>query len=134
MIGLVFDQNIVFRHWLYQRLEVEFLGYDVQTIGIVRNDQIAAVIGYYNFTKRNCFIAVAGDGFWLTRSVIRVAFRYPFVQMNHERVTALCNERNAKSIKLMTGLGFSNEGQFRNYYHNADALAFGMLKNECRYL
>lgn len=134
MIGLAFDQNVVYRHWLYERLEVPFLGYDVQTISVIRNDEIAAVIAYYNFTKRDCFIAAAAEGFWLTKSVIQVVFRYPFVQLECKRITAICNERNERSIKLVTGLGFKQEGRVRDYYESADALVLGLLKHECRYL
>lgn len=80
-------------------------------------------------------IIVATDPRWCQRNVLKVLFEYVFVTAKCSRLTALIREGNERSVKLCTGLGFRKEGVLRRGYNGkTNALIFGMLRSECKWL
>jgi RimJ/RimL family protein N-acetyltransferase len=70
----------------------------------------------------------------MTRSAIRAAMAYVFVQLGCTRLTARCRRSNRAMVRLLPRLGFKHEGVQRGYYWGEDAMMWGMLKTECRWL
>ena len=69
----------------------------------------------------------------LTRSRIRLLFRYPFEQLGVERISCVIAASNVRSRKVVEGLGWTQEGAIRQFYaDDEDGILFGILKSECR--
>tara|TARA_R110000744_G_scaffold340607_1_gene445860 strand:- start:3386 stop:3820 length:435 start_codon:yes stop_codon:yes gene_type:complete len=74
-------------------------------------DEIMAVAIYNNF--RDCDIEIsfaASTPKWATRGNIRAMLSYPFVQLGVKRLSAITTKKNKRCRKLLTGLGFRQEG------------------------
>ncbi len=105
------------------------------SIGIGDDDHLMAGVIYYGYTKHDMQISMAADDpRWCNRNTLRVLLSHPFRTCGCERVTAHTAADNRKMIKLFEGLGFKQEGRLRKGFPHADALIFGMLKSECRWI
>lgn len=106
------------------------------SLGIVRDGRIVAGVVYYDYRKTDMMMAVAAsDPRWLSRSMLREIFDYPFRQMNCQRVSAVIDRRNKRARKLVEGVGFRMEGVLRKALkHNRDAILYGMTKDECKWI
>ncbi len=67
---------------------------------------------------------------WLTRSLIQGIFRYPFDQLDCQRVTAVTGRRNRPSRRFLETFGFKREGLVRKGLGEDDAVIYGLLKRE----
>lgn len=80
-------------------------------------------------------IIVATNPAWCQRHVLAELFGYVFETAGCSRLTAVIREGNERSVKLCAGLGFRKEGVLRRGYNGkTNALIFGMLRTECRWL
>lgn len=106
------------------------------SLGIVRDGRIVAGVVYYDYRRTDMMMAVAAtDPRWMSRSVLREIFAYPFTQMRCQRVTAVIDRRNKRARKLVEGLGFRMEGVLRKALkNNRDAILYGLLKDECQWI
>lgn len=70
----------------------------------------------------------------LTRMFLRALFYYPFLQLHCRRVTALIDDDNERSLRLVEHCGFEQEGRMRHATARGDVLVYGLLKEHCRWL
>jgi RimJ/RimL family protein N-acetyltransferase len=77
---------------------------------------------------------VTTNPIWWTRRNIRAMYDYVWNKCGCVRLSALCKESNAKSQKLLRGLGFQEEGRLRKYFNPEDGIVFGQLRSECRWI
>lgn len=105
-------------------------------IGIERDGALIAGAVFHNYRHHDIEVSFAADDpGWARRGTIRAILRYPFAQLGCTRLTALIARDNARAAKLLEGLGFKREGVLRRAYDGtADALVFGMLREECHWL
>jgi RimJ/RimL family protein N-acetyltransferase len=84
----------------------------------------------------DCEMSVAAENPMAFRPhVMRALFHYVFVQLKCVRATAVTTKRNERSRALLTGMGFVLEGNVRRGYDGKrDALIYGLLAEDCRYL
>jgi RimJ/RimL family protein N-acetyltransferase len=61
-------------------------------------------------------------------------FAYPFNQIGANRILVQCSEANDKAMKMNKQLGFVQEGRLRQLYPPHDAILWGMLRTECKWL
>lgn len=82
-----------------------------------------------------CVNIVVTDKRWAQRWVIRYLFDYAFNKAGCTRMTAVIREGNEKSVRLCTKLGFKKHGVIpRGFNGKSNALVFGMLKEQCKWL
>jgi hypothetical protein len=91
--------------------------------------QIGAVILNDYVPGCNIEITMAFKGPLSIKDVRDIA-RYCFLRV--QRVTARTSVNNARSIKMLTALGFKHEGLMRQFFKDSDAIVFGLLKSEQR--
>lgn len=111
-------------------------GPDYRALGVLVDGELSAAVFYDDFRRGDCNMAVyIGDRRSVSRSSLRRAFQYPFMEAGQRRVTALVSSHNAASRSLIERLGFKREGVRRFVYENgADEIIYGMLRSECRWL
>lgn len=123
---------------LHMPPDVEF--YDdgfCSTIGWEVCGEIVGGVLYEGFRWPDINMHIATDGTkrWANRRFIFACFDYPFNQLKCYRVTAVVCISNSNAVKLVLKLGFKLEGRLRKAFPSGeDALLFGMLKEECRWL
>ncbi len=67
--------------------------------------------------------------------VCKAVFSYAFEQLGCRRITAATTKRNVRTRKFLEALGFVLEGNIRHGYDGKrDALIYGLLVEDCRYL
>lgn len=71
---------------------------------------------------------------WAMPQTLRHLFRYPFVQLNCIRMTTITPRGNKRARRFDEGLGFKLEGVLRKAVSGQDAMIYGMLRSECRWL
>lgn len=71
---------------------------------------------------------------WLTRQHLATFFGYPFEQLGCERITSIVARKNKHAREFNERLGFKYEGCARRGFYPDDAMLYGMLKSECRWI
>jgi RimJ/RimL family protein N-acetyltransferase len=105
---------------------------------MVVNDQQDFVAGVVitNFRKTDCEISCASEtpAAWRP-TVCKAIFTYIFEQLDCVRCTSITVKGNKKARSFLEGLGFQLEGNVRlGYDGRRDALIYGLLRSECRFL
>lgn len=105
---------------------------------MVVNDQMDFVAGvvFTNFRQTDIEVSCAGEtpAAWRPE-VCRAIFKYVFEQLGCVRCTSITVKANRKARTFLEGLGFQLEGNVRlGYDGQRDALIYGLLRSECRFL
>lgn len=119
-------------------------GYDGETkaIGQIIDGRLVSAVTFSKFEARengSFFNAEMGifsiDKRWCNRHYLRTVFRYPFIQLGLERVQTVCSAQEEGIIVFNQRLGFVQEGRHRKaWFTGCDALSWGMLRGECKWL
>lgn len=105
------------------------------TLAVCRNNELLAVVVFFDYTKFDCEMAVASiDPRWLNKTILRAIFRYAFEQLGCHRVTGRVKADNLHAIQFDEKLGFVREGTLRQAVDGVDVHIYGMLKTECRWI
>lgn len=89
-----------------------------------------------NYRSTDCEISCASENSMAFRPhVMQAVFQYIFVQLGCVRCTSITTRRNKRARAFLEALGFELEGNLRLAYDGErDALVYGLLKRDCRYL
>lgn len=121
--------------WARQRIpHVPSWGEWCETIGLEDDGELLAVVVYnlYSGADIAMHIAAVPGRRWMTREFLRVAFRYPFVQLGCRRVSGFVPASNADAQRFDEHLGFRREGLMRHALPDDDIIVYGMLREEAR--
>lgn len=125
---LIFGANRNLARWAGERLGIPDFG-PCSTIGVVKNNSLAAVLVYNNYRPPNIEMSLAtSTPYWASREVLGAIFRYPFVQLGCKRVTAVMAEGNVKGRAFVVRLGFTLEGFHPDMLPTGAAISYGMLR------
>jgi RimJ/RimL family protein N-acetyltransferase len=103
------------------------------TMAVKDAGEFCGVLLFNDYNGANIELNAAGKWCW-TPEVVQAGFDYVFKQLPCVRLTARTRRKNRLVRKLLPRLGFRFEGVQRLYYGDDDALVFGLLKTECRFL
>ena len=136
MISIVTNIDDYVKAWVAKRIGINGFGTST-AIGVQQNGQLIAGAVFHDYRPKNGQIeaSIASDSpRWATRSVLYSLFAYPFIQCDANRLLVTCDESNDKAMKMNKQLGFTPEGILRQMYYPNDAIIFGMLKDECKWI
>lgn len=135
---LVLDDKARCGAWALERIaHVPSWGEWFEAIGLERDGDLLAVVVYNLWSGADIAMHVAAmpGRRWMTRAFLRAVFRYPFVQLECQRVTGYVPASNADALRFDRHLGFVEEGRMREALPTGeDVLVLGMLRRECRWL
>lgn len=101
------------------------------------NDDFVGGVVFSNFRGTDCEISCAAEphaGIWRPH-IMRAVFTYVFQQLGCVRCTSVTTKANQRARDFLEGLGFELEGKLRlGYDGRRDALIYGLLARDCRYL
>lgn len=119
----------VLMSWARERLPIEYGA--AAPVGICRDEALVAVCIYYDLRGdtdvRVSFVADTPR--WATRQTIRYLICHAFWNLPVRRLTAIAEKRNARSRKLIEGVGFKREGTMRDAFPDDDAVIYGMTRH-----
>jgi len=134
VIRTVFGADEYLKSWAAKLIGIKEFGPSV-AIGVQAGDKIIAAAVYHDFRDGQIEASIAASSRrWATRSVLHTLFAYPFLQVGANRLLVTCNEANEKAMKMNSQLGFTQEGRLRQMYAPHDAIIWGMLKDECKWI
>ena len=109
---------------------------DFQAVGRLNAaGKLIAVVGYNGFSGRMCCMHVAGDGNWINRELLFMAFHYPFVQADMVELTALVAGDNARALRLDKRLGFTERYIIPDgWCPLVDLHVLSMRRQDCRWI
>ena len=102
------------------------------TLGIYLNQRLIAGIIYHDIRfGQDCWMTIYSiDKKWCSRRILRLIFGFAFEGLNCRRVNALVDTE--RSIRLLSGIGFKQEGKLRQFRENGkDCFVYGLLQTEC---
>ncbi len=126
--------------WVAQRVPVLVGRAPANTssaLGVVRHGRIAAGLVFHNYRpKIDIEVTLAADSpAWAHPAILRRLFSFPFYQLQVARLTCVVSRKNKRCRKLVEGMGWRLEGTIRRAYDgHTDAMIYGMLPSECRFL
>ncbi len=135
MVTLTTNDPKPFIQWLKDRLLLDKIqGEDAaQAYGFRHNGEIVGAFVFSEYTGNDVHMyCVSENPKIFQRRYFKQMFDYCFETMKVKRVSAMCNESNLRSRKLISGVGFKQEGRLRRYFGNEDALVYGLLKEDMR--
>lgn len=109
-----------------------------KALGVVRRGVLIGGVVYYRYHPSDGDI-MASFAFdrpdWCYPQTMRALFDYPFGQLGCRRMTVIVARNNKRSRKVCEGFGFKLEGVMRKAMgRRIDAMIYGMLREECRFL
>ncbi len=128
------DQAIA--RWVGERIGIEAFGQCV-AIGIVDEwGNILAGVVYNNYREGVGLEATIASTSprWCNRAMLAAIFGYPFDQVGCRRLTAITERKNQPVRAFLCRIGFREEGLLRHGFPSDDAVVYGMLREECRWL
>ena len=134
MRRIILDQRDRCAEWARARIpHVPSWGEWCEAIGL-EDDGLLAVVVYnlYSGSDIAMHIAAVPGRRWMTREFLRVAFRYPFVQLGCRRVSGYVPASNTDAQRFDEHLGFVREGLMRHALPDDDIIVYGMLREEAR--
>lgn len=135
-LTLVIGWDAAVARWVADKLEVEFG--PCRAIGLAHDGKLIAGVVYNNHRPTTKDIDLSGyseSPLCWSRGFLRPIFKYPFSQLGCERVTAFTSVKNQSARTFLARIGFQQEGILRRAFtHGDDAVCYGMLREECRWL
>ena len=95
--------------------------------------KVRCLVSFGNWRKGDIEIMGAAVGGGITRGLIRQLARYVFGELKCNRITAKATVSNARSIALLTRLGFKREGLLRKADSGEDLIIFGLLPEDLKH-
>ncbi len=132
---LVFGHDREIAHWVGEQLESEF-DPTAKAIGVAREGKLICGVVYHNYRPpKNIEMSIASiNPRWATKQNLQTFFNYPFLQLGCSRVTVITDAGNVKVQKFLERLGFQREGLLRDANPDDDAVIYGILKSECKWI
>lgn len=116
--------------WAWKRLPIDFGGPELAyPIAVFRDSLLVCVVVYHNWRGVSVEMSIAADSpRWASKETIQFLLGWAFNTYNVRRITAIVKRGNARSRKLVDGLGFRTEGTLLDAFEDDDAVICGMTR------
>ena len=123
--------------YVSEKLGMRFVPGTYQAMMVINDEKdfVAGVV-FTNYRQLDVEISCVSEtpAAWRPH-VCRAVFKYVFDQLGCVRCTSITSKGNKRARTFLEGLGFVLEGNIRlGYDGHRDALVYGLLKAECRFL
>lgn len=107
------------------------------TMGVIRQNKLIGGLVFHEYVPayKSVMVSYAFDRpSWATPSVLHSVALFVFDQLGCNRLCTLTPRKNKRSRRFVEGIGFKYEGCARKGFGADDAIIYGMLRQECRWL
>lgn len=102
---------------------------------MVHKGRLIAGVVFFCYRPPSIEMAIASiSPKWVTRTVARHVFDYPFNQLGCKRITVTVDVDKHDVRRFDERIGFVQEGILKEAHPNGDAVIYRMLKSECRWI
>lgn len=132
-LGWHIVQGDAIGHWVAERVKGKYFAEGSQAIGLEHDGQIIAGVIYENWNGASivCHIAIEGR---ITKGYLKAIFSYPFEFCKVKKIIVPVSSTHAKSLKLVTKMGFVEEARVKNAASNGDIIFLTLAREKCRFL
>lgn len=135
---LVIGYDEVVANWVKAQIPHAVNGFGpCVAVGMAIDDMLIAGVVYHEYRPayKSVQMSIAAvSPKWATKGNLRAIFAYPFLDLKVNRATAITPKRNRRARHLIEGTGFKLEGCARRGFLSDDAVIYGMLRDECRWI
>jgi RimJ/RimL family protein N-acetyltransferase len=137
---LVFGHDKVVAEWVMDRIPDGSVAPDTTAIGVADGDKLIAGVAYTDHTEGDVRMAVAAEtgSRWLSKANLEVFFGHVFypppMGMGKRRATVVVHQRNKMARAFDERLGFNMEGKHPKAFPRDNAISYGMLAENCRWV
>ena len=109
---------------------------DCVCFGVEEDGEVIGGVVFTGYDGVGMVMHSAGSNrLWVTKTLIRVVFSYPFKQLGCRRLSTMVRADNPHAHKFALHAGFKLEGTIRQAEPDGtDLMFYGMLADECRWL
>lgn len=120
-------------HWVASQSGGSYFAAKSQAIGLEQDGKLIAGVIYENWNHASvvCHIAFLGR---LTPLFMHLVFRYPFVDLDVQKIIAPIYSDNVKALRVVGKLGFNEESRITGAAPNGDIIFLTMARDKCRFL
>lgn len=130
-----FEQKSEYLDFVNEMLDTDFDTRRARTIASIDEKGIRGVVVFSRFSPFNCeWTAASLTPHFLSPGLVRACFKYCFIQHDLARVSAIVDERNTRSQRLLLKLGFTKEADLEAMFGTHHGILFKMLKHDCRWI
>jgi RimJ/RimL family protein N-acetyltransferase len=134
-LRLVYGQDARVARWVIQHAPHADAFDKYVAIGVEDGNELVAGFVFNEYRGHSIAISMASTTpKWCSRSTMAAAFGYAFLQLKCKRLTAYTGLSMANVRVFLERLGFVQEGVIRAGFADDDAVVYGMLREECRFL
>jgi RimJ/RimL family protein N-acetyltransferase len=124
---LIFNSDAELARWAGAKLGMH-LAEPNTSIGVAHKGKIVAAAVFNNFRPPNIEVTfVTTSPRWASPGAVRAILRYPFLQLNCKRVTAVIEATNQPARAFLCRLGFKLEGTHPDVFPSGAAETYGLL-------
>lgn len=124
--------------YMTEKTGAQFIPGQFTAMAIVDDaDDFVGGVVFSNYRGTDCEVSCAAEeGYLIWRPhIMRAVFSYVFDQLGCVRCTSITTKANKRARDFLESLGFVLEGNVRlGYDGRRDALIYGLLARDCRYL
>jgi len=119
--------------WVMSQMGGAYFAERSNAIGLVREEKIVCGVVYENWNSRSivCHIACQGR---MTPEWLAAIFDYPYCVCDVDKIIAPVASTNAKALKLVRNMGFTEEARIADASPNGDLVLMTMTREKCRFL
>lgn len=104
-------------------------------IARVENGNLLGGVTYQGYTGASIHMHMAGFGpNWCDRTLLWVAFDYPFNQLKCQTVFGQVPESNAKALEIDKKLGFKIVAKIDHVFPDGACYVLALAREDCRWL
>jgi len=141
LIDVICGWDAALAHWVGHQLDID-LGPGCVAVGFAEDGELLGAIVYNRFDWPNIEATIwASSPRWCNRRTLFACFYHPFLVLKCRRLGAVTAVTNTHAQDFLERLGFVREGLAREAMREAaapggycDAVCYGMLASECRWL
>lgn len=125
---LIFNADAALAAWAGDLLGMQIAKPNT-SIGVAHKNKIVAVAVFNNFRPPNIEITfVTTSARWASPGAVKAILRYPFVQLECKRLTAIIEATNQPARAFLCRLGFKLEGIHPDVFTSGAAETYGLLR------
>jgi L-amino acid N-acyltransferase YncA len=130
---IVCDRQAALGRWLCARTGGTYQPGTGVYIGLETGGKLAAVAGFEDYNRASIRIHLAVDG-KMTREFLRVAFSYPFEQLQVCKLIGIVSSANRAALRLDRHLGFVEEAVIKDACPDGNLHILTMTRKQCRFI
>lgn len=120
--------------WVCEKTEGTWSPESMVAMGNVKDGEVQGGVLYDHYNGKSICMHVAGNGNWMTKTLLKRAFDYPFNKLKVIKVLGMVDSTNLQAIRFDEKLGFKLETIIEDAGRYGHLRIYSMTKDQCRWI